>query len=226
MIDVCVGEEPKPISYGTLLYFNKAFNAMFEYFSEGHERIVTVHFENHPEDPLTTFGSLTISNVRRWLKYYQLVTVEEKKEPLPNPDSFRKNRTLRIIKPTKRGFMAYENGVVIKVKHGSSYYQEEHKLGIGKPYSYWEKFESVAETIWKKQKIAMTRRGKWHPDLKDFYVSTLLDQKTKEALNKLEEWASAKAFDWNINHRKRPKIKVFAPKSDAELPKGQARLFA
>jgi len=229
-MDVCVGEQPKPIGSGAVMAFNKVFQKMFEYFGS-HERIVTVHFENHEEDPLTCFGSLTVSCVRRWLEYCQLITVQVQKQALDQAsqvEGFRKNRTLRIMKPTKRGFEAYENGQIITIQQGSSYYQKERKLGIGKPYTFWDKIEEIAEAIWVKHKIAMSRRAKWHPELKKFHLNNLLDKKTDEALNMLQAWASAKAFDWNINHKRNRRVKIFTrvPEGvEISLPTGQQRLF-
>lgn len=86
MMNVCVGERPKPVGRGALRDFNELFMAMFRYFSENHERIVTMWHENHEEDPLGSFGSLAVASVRRWLKYYQLVTVEKQTESDPISD--------------------------------------------------------------------------------------------------------------------------------------------
>lgn len=225
-MDVRVGKEPKPITTGVILKFNKVFNVMFEWFSNDHERILSVWWENHDEDPLSCFGSLTASNVRRWLKYYQLVTVEVEKQPLAKPDGVRKNRTLRIVRPTKRGFQAYECGKILEVKAG--YSEQSYRIGIGKPYTYWSEIERIAEVIWEKNRIARTRRDKWYPDLREYYLDNLLDKKEDEALKMIHAWAFAKAFSWNINHRKH-RVKIFQPLPRGCVPldlgEGQKRLF-
>jgi len=105
---------------------------MFKHFSAGNEEIVSIWMEHDADNPLSVFGDWTVSHVRRWLKFNQLITVEERKEPLEKPDGFRKNRTLRIIRPTKIGFFAYEHGKLIEVDAGRDF-----RVGIGLSYSYW-----------------------------------------------------------------------------------------
>ena len=222
-MDVCVGERPKPVSRGALEDFNAVFLTMFEYF-QGHERIVTVWHENHEEDPLARFGSLTVASVRRWLKYNQLVTVEKEKESLDEPNwRGSLHRNITIIRPTKRGQQAYEDGLVIKVDWGSEYHLESVSVGIGKPYpESATKIYDVATDIWHKAKISMSRQGKWWSERRGYYLENLLDKKTDEALKMIHAWAGAKAWDWNVNHRRRrPRIKD----QFYEPPKNQRRLF-
>lgn len=216
-MDVRVGKKPNPLSIGTIMRLPKVFNRMFEWFHQEHPRIVTVHFESHEEDPLSCFGSLTVSQIRRWLAYYQLVTVEEVKEPLPEPDDFRKNRIMRIMKPTKRGFYAYESGLLLEVKTG----YKKYVVGVGSPYTSWDEVFRVADAIWNKAKISASRQGKWYMELKKFHLENLLDKKTEEALSLIHSWASEKAWDWNTNHKRRRR----GIKNIGEPPKSQTRLM-
>ena len=212
-MDLLIGEEPKPISYGSLYNFNKVFRAMFKWFSEGNEDIVSIWMESNPRDPLS-LSSLTISNVRRWLRYYQLITVKTVKEPLPEPDGFRKNRTKRIIKPTKLGFIAYDQGKVLQVKAGSVSYNTAYKVGIGLAFSYWDKLESLGMELWKRERISQSRRWKWHSELREFFVYHLLDREAIEAKSLLHAWAFKKAADWNREHprgRSRRKSRILEP---------------
>lgn len=254
MIDVCVGERPKGVSRGTLEEFNGVFLKMFEHF-QSHKRIVTVFHDSHKEDPLTVFGSLTVSQVRKWLKYHQLVTVKKERETYEvkrkpcfgkfkqdtscsllskysswcadeedcikassNPEEFEntKTRNINIIRPTKRGFLAYENGLVIQVDWGSPV-----QVGLGKPYpERARKLHDLAGLIWKKAKISQSRQAKWWSDLHQFCIG-LLGLKTDEASRRLHSWASAKAWEWNVNHRRRLGIKSAC----YSLPETQRRLF-
>lgn len=163
----------------------------------------------HEEDPLSSFGSLTVSNVRRWLEYYQLITVKKDRETYKvkrkpcfgkfkqdtrcsllskysswcgdetdcvkassNPDEFddTKTRNITIIRPAKRGFLAYENGLLIEVDWGSS----PVKVGLGKPYpERAKKLHELAEEIWEKAKISQSRQGQWWSDLHEFCIGLL-----------------------------------------------------
>ena len=201
--EVTVGDKPKSVSWGTLEDFNKVFTAMFKYFSEGHEAVKTIWMEQCEAETLNVFSNLEIGQVRNWLKYYQLVTVEKIVEPLGKPirlydDKLKTTRTEYIIKPTARGFYAYENCQVITVDVGTVQY----KVGIGKNMTYWDEVYGLAEAIWKKHQIAISRREKWYSELKEKYLKDCLDKYRVEATRIIGEWAADKAFQWNKAHKK------------------------
>lgn len=129
-----------------------------------------------------------------------------------------KTRNITIIKPTKRGRLAYENGQVIEVDWGNT----PVKIGIGQPYPVDIEnkiFKQVYE-IWNKKKIAQSRQGDWYSELRAFFLENLLAEYTGEAIAKTVNWANEKADDWNREHPKRRKgIKHFTI-----LPENQEKL--
>jgi len=224
-LELTVGERPKPVSYGTFKNFNKLFLELFEYFME-HEQLRYVQFQAW-DSPLSSFGYLEISQARRWLKYYQLITVEHIKEPLEEPYGPFKNRTVWILKPTKIGFFAYEHGKVI----GLDVYDDTYRVGIGKPYTTYDELYGLAMAIWEYHRIAKTLREKWGYEVREMYEK-LLDKTGVEAKEAVREWATQKAFEWNRKHprkfRFQRKIKnpIINPMTgEIVLEKGQKTIF-
>jgi len=219
--DLRVGERPKPASYGTLYDFNKVFLQMFNYFEQEHDAIEVIWLEQTP----LGWGNLTLSQVRNWLKYHQLISVEKFKEPLPEPNGPFKNRTKYILKPTKHGYQAYVNGWLIELDVAN----ETFKVGVGKPYPTWDALYGLATVVWQRHGISMSRQEKWFSELKEKYLS-MLDRAAEEAVKEIKEWSTHKAQKWNRNRKVRVKPKIKNPAvnpvtGNVVLEKGQQTLL-
>jgi len=223
--DLRVGQKPKPATYTALYEFNKAFLEMFSQFRScepGSRRVVMVWMESR--GPLSSFGSLTLTHLRNWLRYYQLVTVEKQVEPLPEPNGPFKNRTKWIVEPTVRGWNAYENGMILELDCGVKTFS----LGIGKPYTTWERIFAIVSTVWNQQKIARSRQDQWYQEVKSLYEQ-LLDKTSSQAERLARDWALEKALNWNRKKKRIIKNAIKKPAKDVltgeiPLPKGQKTL--
>lgn len=220
--DVRVGQKPKPVTTNALHDFNRAFLEIFQEFKAG--KPVTYSWLHPGSGPLEHFGSLTVTHLRNWLKYYQLVDAEKIVERLEKPDGPWKNRTTWLLKPTVRGFNAYEMGAIIEIDCGNM----DTRLGIGKPFTTFERMFSLATAVWNQQKIARSRQGEWYRELVAFYEE-LLDVPGNEAEIKLRDWAYEKASDWNRRKKRIVKNAIKKPAvnmatGEILLPKGQKTL--
>jgi len=220
--DVRVGQKPKPITTNALHDFNRAFLDIFQEFKAG--KPVAYSWLHPSSGPLEHFGSLTVTYLRNWLKYYQLVEAEKIVERLEKPDGPWKNRTTWVLKPTVRGFNSYEMGAILEVDCGNRPVQ----LGIGKPYTTFDRMFGLATAVWQREKIARSRQGEWYRELV-LFCEELLDVPRNEAESKLTDWAYGKASDWNRRKRRVVKNSIKKPAvnmatGEILLPKGQKTL--
>ena len=226
-LKLTVGERPKPVSYGTFKNFNSFFLRLFEHFMEHGE----LRYEPFAmwSSGNSLFNHLEVTQCRRWLKYYQLITVEHIKKPIPEEERYGpfKNRSIWILKPTKLGFHAYEHGKLIEL----DVYEDTYRVGIGKPYTTYDELYGLAMAIWEYHRIAKTRREKWGYEVREMYEK-LVDKTGEEAREAVREWATRKAVEWNKKHprkfrfRRRIKNPIVNPVTgEIVLEKGQKTIF-
>lgn len=158
-METAVGPRPGALTPRIFTEFNQIFLAIYEELEQ--KKIIEYQAHNYESKGILRFGDFSLSKVRNWLAYHQLLSVAKIKEP----DKKNKDKMITICQlgPTKLGKQAYEDGVILEVDA----WQKGVGIGIGKMYPDFESLWNMCLAQAEVDGVAKSRRENWFGTFRD-----------------------------------------------------------
>jgi hypothetical protein len=202
-LDLGIGAKPTYLSAKMACEFNQVFLALFEAFSLKKKVVCTsgFGFENL-NCPMV--GFVASSRIRKWLQFWQLVTVTQEKQD---------GNKYFVIEPTKIGWDAYDKGAILQIDVNGT---NSIGIGAGKPYAVfyalWTEIDQEAHVY-----LTKATTANWEYEFEKQYLASWIGMTLDKAKPEIIKWLHGRI-------EASPKRKKFAKKV-VTVDKAQRALF-